>query len=164
MSLVVLMGVSGSGKTTVGVLLAQALDCEFHDADDYHSRANVEKMRAGMPLTDDDRWPWLDALNAMLLQRRDSGASVVLACSALRRIYRERLSRGIPEVRFVHLAGSMEIISARLAGRSGHYMPPSLLTSQFATLEPPDDAIHAPIDRPPDLIVSALLPQLRATD
>lgn len=154
------MGVSGSGKTTVGRLLAQALGWEFQDADDHHPAANVEKMRAGVPLTDDDRWPWLDALNALLRQRAAAGQSLVLACSALKQVHRERLGRGVAELRLVHLEGSAALIGSRLAGRSGHYMPASLLASQFSTLEAPADAIRLDIDRTPERIAADLLQRL----
>lgn len=137
MSAIVLMGVAGSGKTTVGRIVAERLGWRFLDADDFHSPENVEKMRSGQPLTDDDRWPWLDRLNGLL---REDG-SAVLACSALRQRYRDRIGAGLDDVRWVHLAGSFELIGSRLAARKGHYMPASLLASQFNTLEPPSAAL-----------------------
>jgi len=134
------MGVSGCGKTTVGRALAQALGWPFLDADDFHPRANVEKMRAGTPLTDDDRWPWLDRLTEEMTAIAARGGSAVLGCSALKQAYRDRLARA-GDVRIVHLKGDRATIDARLAGRAGHFMPPALLTSQFAALEEPANAV-----------------------
>jgi len=156
--IVVVMGVTGAGKTTVGRLLARALACEFLDADDYHPAANVAKMRAGEPLTDADRAPWLARLNEVLQARAGSG--VVLACSALKAGYRERLLAGIPGARLVYLRGAKALIASRLAARRGHYMDPALLASQFAALEEPRDAIVADVDGPPEAIAAAILARL----
>ncbi len=134
--IVVVMGVSGSGKSVVGQALATELGWPFFDADDFHPEANVAKMAAGTPLTDEDRWPWLDRLAAEMAAIDGRGQHAVLACSALRQAYRDRISRAVP-VRFVHLAGDHDTIAARLATRSHRYMPPTLLASQFATLEAP---------------------------
>ncbi|MFE0878288.1 gluconokinase [Streptomyces smyrnaeus] len=128
------MGVSGSGKSTVGEWLAQVLDLPFADADDFHPERNIEKMSAGTPLDDADRAPWLEAMADWLGSRTGSGA--VLVCSALKRRYRDRLRQASEWLFFVHLDGSYELIAERLAGRSGHFMPPSLLRSQFEALEP----------------------------
>jgi carbohydrate kinase (thermoresistant glucokinase family) len=138
--IVVVMGVSGSGKSAVGQALATDLGWLFLDADDFHPEANVAKMAAGTPLTDADRWPWLDRLAAEMAAIDGRGQHAILACSALRQAYRDRISRAVP-VRFVHLAGDHDTIAARLAARSHRYMPPTLLASQFATLEAPQDAI-----------------------
>ena len=138
--IVVVMGVSGSGKSVVGQALATELGWPFFDADDFHPEANVAKMAAGTPLTDADRWPWLDRLATEMAAIDGRGQHAVLACSALRQAYRDRISRAVP-VRFVHLAGDQETIAARVATRSHRYMPPTLLASQFATLEAPQDAI-----------------------
>jgi len=138
--IVVLMGVSGSGKTTIGRALAASLRWPFHDADDFHPAANVAKMAAGIPLTDADRWPWLDRIVAALADAGADKTNVVLACSALRQIYRDRIARA-GNVRFVYLKGDLETIASRLAARSHQYMPASLLPSQFATLEEPADAV-----------------------
>ena len=138
--IVVVMGVSGSGKTVVGQALAADLGWPFFDADDFHPETNVAKMAAGTPLTDADRWPWLDRLAADRAAIDGRGQHAVLACSALRQAYRDRISRAVP-VRFVHLAGDHDTIAARLATRSHRYMPSTLLASQFATLEAPRDAI-----------------------
>jgi gluconokinase len=153
--LIVVMGVSGAGKTTVGRALAAHLDAAFLDADDFHPPANVAKMRAGQPLDDADRAPWLARLHDELFARDAAGESVVLACSALKRRYREALGRGL-DVRYVHLAGSRETIAARLAARSGHYMPAALLDSQFAALEAPADAITVDIADAPEAIVDRI--------
>ena len=138
--IVVLMGVAGSGKTRVGRALAESLGWPFHDADDFHPPANVARMAAGIPLTDDDRWPWLDRIVDALRQIGADGGNAVLACSALRQIYRDRIARA-GNVRFVYLKGDLATIAARLAVRSHKYMPASLLPSQFATLEEPADAL-----------------------
>ncbi len=139
--IVVVMGVSGSGKSTLGPLLASRLECPFLDADEFHPPTNVAKMAAGTPLDDEDRRPWLETLNRKL---REHG-SAVLACSALKESYRQALSLGLADCRFVHLRGSLELIRSRLADRKHRYMPASLLESQFATLEPPPDAIDVDV-------------------
>lgn len=138
--IVVLMGVCGSGKTKVGRTLAASLSWPFYDADDFHPPANIEKMAAGIPLTDDDRWPWLDRIVDALADAGADRDNAVLACSALRQSYRDRLMRA-GSVRFVYLKGDIATIAARLANRTHDYMPPSLLPSQFATLEEPADAL-----------------------
>jgi len=157
--IVVVMGVSGSGKTTVGEALAGRLGWRFLDADDFHPPANVAKMAAGKPLTDDDRWPWLDRLAGELRAINVTGGHAVLACSALRQAYRDRLA-GAGDVRFVHLAGDLPTIAARLEARQHRYMPASLLASQFSTLEVPEDAVvvdvRDPVAAQIDAIVSAL--------
>jgi gluconokinase len=133
---VVVMGVSGSGKTTLAHGLAERLHWRFREGDELHPRANVEKMARGEPLTDDDRRPWLDAIGRWLDERAAAGESAVLTCSALRRVYREQLRDGRSGVRFCHVVASAQTIRDRLEHRHGHYMPPSLLPSQLATLEP----------------------------
>jgi len=150
--IVVVMGVSGCGKSTVGRLLASRLQVPFLDADAFHPPANVAKMAAGTPLTDEDRRPWLEFLNRKLLEHKDA----VLACSALKERYRETLARGIADCRFVHLRGSLELIRSRLAQRRHRYMPASLLESQFAALEPPRDAIDVDVSQPPERCVEAI--------
>jgi gluconokinase len=132
---VVLMGVSGAGKSTVGVLLAERLGLSFRDADDFHPPANIAKMSRGEALTDADRLPWLDAIAAHLEAHRTTGC--VVTCSALKRAYRDRLRDASPGLRFVHLHGDMALVAARQGARQGHFMPASLVASQFATLEPP---------------------------
>jgi len=142
--ILVVMGVSGCGKSTIGQALAASLGWPFLDADDFHPPANVEKMAAGQPLADADRWPWLDRIADELRAVLARGGHAVLACSALREAYRARLRRA-GDVRFVHLQGDQATIAARLALRQHKYMPPSLLPSQFATLEPPADALAVDI-------------------
>lgn len=158
---IVVMGVSGCGKSTVGQALARRLGWRFADGDDFHPPANVEKMRAGIPLDDDDRAPWLARLNETMREAVARDEPLVLACSALRQRYRERLAEGLPQMRIVHLAGSIELIGERLAARNHSYMPPSLLTSQFATLEPPGDALTLDVGQPVDELVDAIVVSLR---
>jgi gluconokinase len=133
---VVVMGVSGSGKTTLAEGIAARLHWRFQEGDELHPRANVEKMSRGEPLTDDDRQPWLDAIGRWLDERAAAGESAVLTCSALRRVYRDRMREGRPGVRFCHVVASPQTLRDRLQHRRGHYMPASLLSSQLATLEP----------------------------
>jgi len=130
---IVVMGVSGSGKSTVGAALAQRLRVPFADADDFHPPANIAKMTASQALDDNDRYPWLEAIGEWLAQHAEGG---VMSCSALKRKYRDQLRRHCPDVEFLHLSGTPEVISRRQASRPGHFMPASLLASQFATLEP----------------------------
>ena len=159
------MGVSGSGKTTIARALADRLGWRFAEGDAFHSAANVAKMRSGIALTDDDRWPWLDAIAAWIRETRARGERCVVACSALKRAYRERIAAGRDDVRFVYLAGDYETIAARLAHRQGHYMPVTLLRSQFETLEEPLDegALVIDVDAAPDVIVGEILETLRAS-
>ena len=140
--IVVVMGVSGAGKTTVGEALAMRLGVEFLDADEFHPPANVAKMKAAMPLTDDDREPWLARLNAELEARQEAGKGAVLACSALKEAYRVRLMAGLTAPRLVFLNGTIEFIRERMKTRQHKYMPAALLESQFATLDPPVEAIE----------------------
>jgi gluconokinase len=154
---VVVTGVSGVGKTTVAVGLAERLGLPYGEADDFHPAANVARMRAGTPLDDADREPWLRALGAWLEERAADGAGGVITCSALKRRYRDTLRAACPGVRFVHLSGSRELVAERIAGRSGHFMPPSLLDSQFAALEPlaPDEhGIVLDVGRSPEQLVA----------
>jgi gluconokinase len=160
--IVVLMGVSGSGKTTIGTLLSERIHAVFADADDYHSAANKAKMAAGHALNDEDREPWLERLNSLLLEWFEAGRGGVLACSALKDAYRKILVRGLPHsaFTFVLLDGSKELIAERLAERRNHYMNPGLLDSQFATLEPPADALRIVNDRAPEEVVNEIVKQL----
>ena len=160
--IIVVMGVSGSGKSTVGRLLAERIDCRFLDADDYHPPANVAKMAAGSALEDSDRWPWLARLNAELRAAEARDASAVLACSALKRAYRERLAAGLARCQWAFLDGSAELIRGRLRQRRGHYMPASLLESQFAALERPAHAIVVDIAASPQACADAILERLGA--
>lgn len=161
--IVVLMGVSGSGKTTIGVLLAQEAKATFADADDYHSAANKQKMHDGHPLTDEDRQPWLETLNGVLKKWYEEGTSGVLACSALKESYRQTLSAGIPggTVTFCYLEVSREILQKRLEERQHEFMTPKLLDSQFATLEVPRDGLVVQNDRAPGVVVAEILAKMR---
>jgi gluconokinase len=157
---VVVMGVSGSGKTTLAEGIAGRLHWRFQEGDELHPRANVEKMSRGEPLTDEDRWPWLDAIGHWLDERERAGESAVLTCSALRRAYRDRLRAGRPGVRFLHVVASAETLRERLEHRRGHYMPASLLPSQLTTLETlGDDEPGVTVSaegEPADVLASAL--------
>jgi gluconokinase len=155
--IVILMGVTGTGKTTVGKALAERTGWPFHDADDFHSPASVEKMRSGIPLTDDDRWPWLDRLNTLLRADQAKGESAILGCSALKQRYRDRLQQGLGNVRWVFLNGDIELIRSRLQARKGHYMNPALLQSQFDALEPPRDALNIDVDEEPAALAERVL-------
>ncbi len=157
--IVVLMGVTGSGKTTIGTLLAERMGTIFADADDYHPLANKEKMAAGHPLNDADREPWLETLNGLLRRWHERGNGGVLACSALKEAYRTTLTCGMPgrTVKFVLLDGPKELIAERLAERHHEYMNPNLLDSQLAALEPPMDALRVVNDRPPDQVAEEIL-------
>jgi len=159
--LYVIMGVSGSGKTLIGGMLAAALDIEFVEGDDLHPGANVKRMAEGIPLTDDNRRGWLMRIADRLRAAKRAGHGLVVSCSALKRFYRDLLRfAGAPDVRFVFLAGSRELIAERLAGRRGHFMPPSLLDSQLAILEPPAPDEHAwvcDVSQTPDAIVADLV-------
>ena len=163
--IVIVAGVSGSGKTTVGALLAGRLGWRFADADDFHPAANVAKMRAGIPLTDADRGPWLRAIAAWMDERIARGEDAVVGCSALKRSYRDRLLAGRPDARMVFLAPDREVLARRLAARHGHFFPEQLLNSQFDALEPPapDERVLTvvPADTPAatvDLIIALLWP------
>jgi gluconokinase len=136
--ILIVMGVSGSGKSYLAAKLAEATGWTFAEGDDFHSPANKAKMHAGIPLTDEDRAPWINALNQILLQWQQSGQSGILTCSALKAAYRAHLTAGVPEARFVWLDPPKELIAERMAHRPGHFMPPELLASQLATLERPD--------------------------
>jgi len=164
---IVVMGVSGSGKSTVGAALAQRLRVPFADADDFHPPANIAKMTSGRPLNDDDRYPWLAAIGEWLADHCDGGG--VMSCSALKRKYRDQLRRHCPATEFVHLSGTREVVGRRQASRPGHFMPSSLLASQFETLEPlePDErGITIDVDQNIDSIVDTYiaLSPTRATE
>ena len=160
----IVMGVSGSGKSTVAEALGKRLGWRFEDGDRFHPASNVAKMAAGNPLIDEDRWPWLNAIADEIERSCKADGHVIIACSALKHIYRDVLLRGRDDVRFVFLKGTQELIADRLAHRKGHFMPPELLTSQFRTLEPPDAGEHVitvSIDTAVDAIVEDVLRQLR---
>jgi gluconokinase len=156
----VVMGVSGSGKTTTAQILAERLNWPYAEADEFHPQANIEKMSAGTPLTDEDRWPWLRAMRDWLTEQADAGRSTIVTCSALRVAYRDVLREAAGRVRFVHLDGTIESIGARMSGRSGHFMPTSLLPSQFQTLEPltgAEDGVVVPVEVSPHSVADAAL-------
>ncbi|MGH7679727.1 MAG: gluconokinase [Gemmatimonadaceae bacterium] len=158
--LYVVMGVSGSGKTVIGTAFARALGVEFVEGDDYHPAENVRLMAAGTPLTDENRAGWLEALAARLRVASDSGSGLVMSCSALKRKYRDVLRRGAPAVRLVYLKGTQELIARRMTTRRGHFMPPALLASQFATLEEPapdEGAWICDVTESPEEIVASLV-------
>jgi gluconokinase len=162
----VVMGVSGSGKSTIAERLAARLGWRCEDGDKYHPPANVAKMSAGHPLTDEDRWPWLQAIADEIDRTCRQGERTVVACSALKRVYRDVLVHGRDDVRIVFLSGTQDLIAGRLAARKGHFMPPGLLTSQFGTLEPPQPAerpITVSIDAPIEAIVDDIIRQLRVS-
>jgi gluconokinase len=153
---IILMGVAGAGKTTVGKRLAAALGWRFLEGDDFHPQRNVAKMAAGVPLTDEDRQPWLEQLRGLIAQALERGEDVVLACSALRRSYRQRLAVDPARMRWVYLTAPAEVLARRLGERKGHFMPAGLLDSQLATLEPPEDALVLDVTPGVDEVVSRI--------
>lgn len=153
---ILVMGVAGSGKTTVGRALATALGWSFRDADDFHPPANIAKQAAGQPLEDADRAPWLAAIRAHLDACLARGENTVVTCSALKEKYRTQLIVDSARVKLVHLAGSPELLAARIAGRTDHFMKPGMLASQLAALEPPADALTVDIAEPPDKLVARI--------
>jgi gluconokinase len=163
MTSIVVMGVSGSGKSTIAAMLAERLGVEYIDADWLHPKSNVEKMQRGIPLDDEDRWPWLRAIGGRMAELRAQGRGCVVACSALKRAYRDVLREGDGDVRIVHLDGPPGAIAPRISGRDGHFMPASLLESQFAALEPPqpdERALAVSVTLTPEEIVEAVVTSL----
>jgi gluconokinase len=161
--IIIIFGVSGAGKTTVGELLARELGWHFYEADDFHPPANIEKMRRGVPLTDEDRWPWLENLHELIKRCVSANENAVLACSALKRVYRKHL-RVSAEVKLVFLRGDYELISEQLRHRRGHFMDPTLLRSQFAELEEPQPDEEVPtieLGRAPHELVEEIKTKLR---
>lgn len=151
----IIMGVSGCGKTTIGHLLANELKLPFFDGDDFHSQANVEKMSQGFPLNDEDRKGWLNSLNELARKHGNTGA--IIACSALKKVYRNQLKQGINSLEFIHLEGAKNEILKRMKNREGHFMPKELLDSQFNTLETPENAFQISITQTPEIIVKKII-------
>ncbi|MBI9115293.1 gluconokinase [Sanguibacter suaedae] len=162
----VVMGVSGSGKTTLATNLSERLGWPVAEADTFHPPENIAKMTAGTPLTDEDRWPWLDAIRDWLTSQAQTGRSTIVTCSALRRAYRDVLGDAQGRVRFLHVTAAPEVIGERLSRRSGHFMPPTLLPSQLSTLEPltdDEDGTTLAVDVPPDVVMDRALEALGLT-
>ena len=162
--ILIAMGVSGAGKTRIGELLAERLECAFTDGDAFHSEANKKKMHDGIPLTDDDRWPWLRTIRAAIEEKQRAHETAVFTCSSLKRSYRDILRGNDRDVCFVYLKGSFEVLHERLASRTGHFFDPSLLQSQLDTLEEPgaDEAIEVSIELTPEQIVDEVMKQMDA--
>jgi gluconokinase len=161
--ILIAMGVSGAGKSLIGELLAERLNCSFTDGDAFHSAANKEKMHKGIPLTDDDRWPWLKTIRAAIEEKQRAGETAVFTCSSLKRSYRDVLRDGDRDVCFVYLHGTFEVLKERLGSRTGHFFDPSLLQSQLDTLEEPgdDEAITESIELTPEQIVDNVVGKLK---
>ena len=157
---IVLMGVSGSGKTTIGECLAEQLGWPYYEGDDFHPPANVDKMSRGIPLDDSDRLPWLDRLRDLICEHIERGQNAIVACSALKESYRRHLGQGSSEVCFVYLRGDYDLIEERMEARSNHFMKAGLLESQFKTLEEPQKALVVDISQPPEAIVHFIREQL----
>jgi gluconokinase len=154
------MGVSGSGKTTVATLFAKKTGATFYEGDEFHPPENIEKMRRGVPLTDADRQKWLQTLRGIIVRSLDEGKLTAITCSALKATYRDLLKGGDPRVQFVYRTGPRAVIEEWMKARKGHFMPAALLDSQFATLEPPSDALNFSIEQSPEEIVTALIQAL----
>ncbi|MBN3791687.1 gluconokinase [Burkholderia sp. Ac-20353] len=157
--ILIAMGVSGAGKSRIGEMLAERLSCSYTDGDAFHSAANKEKMHQGIPLTDDDRWPWLRTIRAAIEEKQRAGETAVFTCSSLKRSYRDVLRGNDTDVRFVYLKGSFAVLHERLQSRTGHFFDPSLLHSQLETLEEPgpDEAIEVSIELSPEQIVDQVM-------
>ncbi len=161
--IIILMGVSGCGKTTIGKLLAADLNIPYYEGDAFHPDSNVDKMSAGLPLSDKDRKSWLNTLALLIFKKIEKGEDGILACSALKKHYRDQLRVSPGEVRFIYLKGDYDLIYSRLQGRRNHYMPADLLRSQFNDLQEPEDAITVRIDQTPTEINSEIITQLSTT-
>ncbi|CAN0618407.1 D-gluconate kinase, thermostable [Burkholderia multivorans] len=162
--ILIAMGVSGAGKSRIGEMLAERLSCTYTDGDAFHSAANKDKMHRGIPLTDDDRWPWLNAIRAAIEEKRRAGETAVFTCSSLKRAYRDVLRGNDTDVRFVYLKGAFDVLHERLKTRTGHFFDPSLLQSQLDTLEAPgpDEAIEVSIELTPEQIVDQVVQTIGA--
>ena len=161
--ILIAMGVSGAGKSLIGEMLAERLHCAFTDGDAFHSAANKEKMHKGIPLTDEDRWPWLKTIRAAIEEKQRAGETAVFTCSSLKRSYRDILRAGDKDVCFVYLHGTFDVLHERLGSRTGHFFDPSLLQSQLDTLEEPgeDEAITESIELTPEQIVDNVIEKLK---
>ena len=157
---IILMGVAGCGKTSVGKALSKSLGWPYYDGDDFHPQTNIDKMAQGIPLDDDDRRPWLERLHALIVEHLDNDENLIVSCSALKAQYRQVLEGDQEAVKFVHLAGSFELIFERMQHRSDHYMRAEMLYSQFADLEAPENALTVSIDQPINKIVSEIIVKL----
>jgi gluconokinase len=160
---VILMGVSGSGKSSIGLALSARLGWSFYDGDDFHTPQSVEKMSNGIPLSDEDRFPWLDTLNRLIVEKTKARENLILACSALKRSYRQRLRRGITHLNFIYLDGEYDLIWSRMQARGDHYMKPAMLQSQFKALEMPRYAVRINIDQPVEAIIESIITALETT-
>ncbi len=160
--IIVVMGVAGSGKTTIGELLASKLGWPFFEGDDFHSKANVEKMAQGTPLNDEDRADWLSAIAGQIKLLEKESSSGVIACSALKNSYRIKLSKAAKDIKFVFLRGDYELLQKRLESRKGHFMKPAMLKSQFETLEEPENSIDIDIKNSPEKIIKAIVQTIRS--
>ncbi|MFN2145165.1 MAG: gluconokinase [Anaerolineales bacterium] len=158
---IIIMGVSGCGKTSVGQALSASTGWPFFDGDDFHPQANIDKMARGIPLDDTDRQPWLEALHNLIAEHLSQEQSLIVACSALKASYREILRGELEHVRFVHLDGSFDLIYARMQRRSGHYMKAGMLRSQFETLEPPEEALVVSIEQPVSEIIDKIVATIK---
>ena len=158
---IIIMGVSGSGKTTIGKMLGEKTGYDFYDADSFHPQENIDKMKAGIPLTDEDRWPWLDNMNNFVKEKIQTGNAIV-TCSALKEMYRQRLAKGIEQYcHWVFLKGNYDLILKRMQQREQHYMPSSLLQSQFDALEEPANAVVVDITQPKETIVQYIVSSIK---
>jgi gluconokinase len=159
--IMILMGVTGSGKTTIGQILSRDLGWEFHDGDSFHPSSNIAKMKQGIPLNDEDRLPWLLAIQEFMKQCLERNRNVIIACSALKKAYRDILMVGSPGVYLVHLKGEIGLIRERMEARQGHFMNPKLVDSQFATLEEPSEGLSVDVQKTPEEIASFIRESLK---
>lgn len=160
---IILMGVSGSGKSSIGQALSARLGWSFYEGDNFHSPQSVEKMSRGIPLSDEDRFPWLETLSKLIYEKNESGENIILACSALKRAYRQHLRLGNENLIFIHLDGDYDLVWSRMQTRGSHYMKPAMLQSQFDTLEVPQHAVRIKIDQPVEAIIESIINALEAT-
>lgn len=158
--IIILIGVAGSGKTTIGQLLSAKLQWPFFDADDFHPPSNIAKMAAGIPLEEEDRWPWLETLKEAISQEIAAGQNAIFACSALKESYRDFLTRDLEQTKLVYLKGNTPILSRRIATRKNHFMKEAMLASQLATLEEPENCLTIDVSDPPEVIATRIIREL----